>query len=111
METENSVDKYFGILIPESGYYSRNLVMILEPSGANCFFESWIARDKAYRNEGSGMCVLLDKLVFNIHRYFGIQSVIFSFNLVVVREVGGEEKKKKLKILVIHKIIDHYFVC
>lgn len=62
--------KYFDILIPECSYYRRNLVMILEPMKPTVSLKSWIARDKAYKNAVSGMCVLLDKLVFNIHRYF-----------------------------------------
>lgn len=44
--------------------------MILEPMEPAVSLKSWIARDKAYKNEVGGMCVLLDKLVFNIHRYF-----------------------------------------
>ena len=85
--------KYLDFQIPEYGYCSRNLALILELMKATISLKGWMSRDKVYKNEFTDICVLLNELVFNIQRYFQISSLpFFSFNL---GEDKWEERKKQ----------------
>lgn len=58
-------------------YFDSRMQLLSQESGrdtradeANCFFEKLDCPGQGLQKWVSGMCVLLDKLVFNIHRYF-----------------------------------------